>query len=152
MKKFYSIVLTACALLFSATIGATDVANLTELQAALTAGGNITLKADINAGNTQLNVTKATTIDGAGFCIKGTNTYVIQVNTTGKVVMENLVIWAAKTDKAGRGILIDDNTNNADLTLNNVTINCTYRAMDVWFSDGVKLAINNCVFQNVQQF
>ena len=150
MRKIYSLVLIAAALLVGTNAWATNVSTLEELKSALTAGGNITLTADIDAGTTQLSVSNATTINGQGFCVKGTNTYVFQVNTTGEVVMEDLVIWAAKTSKAGRGILIGNDTDNANLTLNNVTINATYRAMDVWYSDGVNVAINNCTFQNVQ--
>ena len=151
MKKFYSIVLMAFAVLFSANVKAVNVSNLTELQNALANGGEITLTANIDAGATRLNIVKPTIINGEGFRVKGTETYVFQVSaTTGEVVMNDLYIHAAKTNKQGRGILIDDNTNGANLTLNNVTINCTYRAMDVWYSDNVTLTINNSLFQNVQ--
>ena len=148
MKKVFLFTLLAC---FSCVMAfAEDVATLSELQTALAAGGEITLTANIDAGTTQLTIAKGVTLNGGEYCIKGTNTYVFQVNTAEKVVMKDLVIWAAKTSKQGRGILIDNNTDNAKLTLNNVTINATYRAMDVWYSDNVTLEINNCLFQNVQ--
>jgi hypothetical protein len=150
MKKFYSFLLMATALLISGNMQAIKVSDLAGLKAALLSGGEITLTADINAGSEQLDVTQVTTINGNGHYIKSTSKYVLQVKTSDKVVMNDLVIYAAKTSKQGRGILIDDNTNNAKLDLNNVTINCTYRAMDVWYSDNVTLNINDCVFQNVQ--
>ena len=157
MKKFYSLVLMAAALLIGTNMRAVEVNDLAGLQGALETGGDITLTADINAGTTQLVITKGITLNGNGFCVKGTgtNVHVFRVSTADAVVMENLIIWASKTSKKGRGILISNETegengNNANLTLNNVTINATYRAMDVWYADGVVLNINNCVFQNVQ--
>lgn len=151
MKKLFLIPLLSLCVCISAWGVEATVGDLNALNTALSNNevNEITLSANITT-SAKLNITKALTINGHGYCIKGNDTYVFQVNTTGKVVMNDLVIWAAKTSKAGRGILINNNTNNADLTLNNVTINATYRAMDVWYSDGVKLAINNCTFQNVQ--
>lgn len=153
MKKLYSLVLMAAALLIGTNMRAVEVADLAGLQGALATGGDITLTADINAGSTALTVGEGITLNGNGHCVKSTNTYVFIVTTADEVVMENLVIWAAKTSKAGRGIRLGNegaSVNNANLTLNNVTINATYRAMDVWHSEGVTLNINNCTFQNVQ--
>lgn len=153
MEKLYSIVLMAAALLIGTNMRAVEVADLEGLQGALATGGDITLTADINAGSTALTVGQGITLNGNGHCVKSTNTYVFIVTTADEVVMENLVIWAAKTSKAGRGIRLGNegaSVNNANLTLNNVTINATYRAMDVWYSEGVTLNINNCTFQNVQ--
>lgn len=153
MKKLYSLVLMAAALLIGTNMRAVEVADLAGLQGALATGGDITLTADINAGSTALTVGEGITLNGNGHCVKSTNTYVFIVTTADEVVMENLVIWAAKTSKAGRGIRLGNegaSVNNANLTLNNVTINATYRAMDVWYSEGVTLNINNCTFQNVQ--
>ena len=58
MRKFYSIVLTACAMLVSASLFAVDVKNLAELQAAIdntSAGGTVTIRLtdDINIDNTK---------------------------------------------------------------------------------------------------
>lgn len=145
------------ALMTCVSVYAVEVSDLEGLKTALAAGEEITLTADINAGSTQLTVDKGVTIKGGGHCVKGTNTYVFIVTTSDAVVMENLVIYAAQPNKKGRGIRLGDDqdlnnhtTYNANLALSNVTINATYRAMDVWFSDGVTLNINDCVFQNVQ--
>lgn len=153
MKKLYSLVLMAAALLIGTNMRAVEVADLAGLQGALATGGDITLTADINADSTALTVGEGITLNGNGHCVKSTNTYVFIVTTADEVVMENLVIWAAKTSKAGRGIRLGNegaSVNNANLTLNNVTINATYCAMVVWHSEGVTLNINNCTFQNVQ--
>lgn len=155
MKKLFLVPLMA--LMTCVSVYAVEVSDLEGLKTALAAGGEITLTADINAGSTQLTVDKGVTIKGGGHCVKGTNTYVFIVTTSDAVVMENLVIYAAQPNKKGRGIRLGDDqdlnnhtTYNANLALSNVTINATYRAMDVWFSDGVTLNINDCVFQNVQ--
>lgn len=151
MKKLFLVPLMA--LMTCVSVYAEEVSTLESLQSALAAGGEITLTADIDADLTQLTVEKGVTIKGGGHCIKGINTYVFIVTTSEPVVMENLVIYAAKTSKAGRGIRLGNDgaaADNAKLALSNVTINATYRAMDVWFSDGVTLNINDCVFQNVQ--
>lgn len=145
------------ALMTCVSVYAEEVSTLGGLKSALATGGDITLTADIDAGSTQLEIDKGVTIKGGGHCVKGTNTYVFIVTTSDSVVMENLVIYAAQPNKRGRGIRLGDDqdlnnhtTYNANLALSNVTINATYRAMDVWFSDGVTLNINDCVFQNVQ--
>jgi hypothetical protein len=141
MKKFYSFMLMVAAMLVSANVWATDVADFAGLKTALDQGGEIVLTADINVGSEQLNLTKAgTVIEGNGFAVKGSAQYVLQIKANAEI--NNLVIYAAKS-KAGRGILIDDDTNNVNVTLNNVTINATERGMDVWFSDNVTLTVND---------
>jgi hypothetical protein len=107
-----------------------------------------------------LNVAKGVSINGQGFCIKGTNTHVFQIATEEPVVMEDLVIYSAKDSKGGQGINVAGVANatpsnavfrnNADLTLNNVTINTTARGMNIINGDGIKVELNNCIVQNVQ--
>ncbi|MBO5553445.1 MAG: hypothetical protein J5937_04515 [Paludibacteraceae bacterium] len=143
MKKIFLIPLMAlctCVMAFAGNVG-----TLQELKDALAAGGNITLTANITSAE-QLNITKATTIDGQGFAIKGTQQYVLQVGAN--ATLKNLVIYAAKS-KAGRGLLVDDDTNNIVLSLDNVTINATERGMDVWYSDNVTLNIKDSKIQLV---
>lgn len=143
MKKFFLIPLLA---LFSCVMAsAVNVATLQELKDALAAGGEITLTANISSAE-QLNITKATTIDGQGFAVKGTQQYVFQVSAN--ATLKNLVIYASK-NAAGRGLLVNDGTNNIVLALDNVTINAKERGMDVWTSDNVTLNIKDSKIQLV---
>lgn len=159
MKKLYSIVLMAAALLIGTNMRAVEVADLAGLQGALATGGDITLTADIDAGSTALTVGQGITLNGNGHCVKGTATYVFEVTTTSAVKFENLVIWSAKASKGGQGVLIggqgtaDNNItlrNNQKVTFENVTINATARGMDIWYGDNIEVTINNCTIQNVQ--
>lgn len=159
MKKLYSLVLIAAALLIGTNMRAVEVADLAGLQGALATGGDITLTADINAGSTALTVGQGITLNGNGHCVKGTATYVFEVTTTSAVKFENLVIWSAKASKGGQGVLIggqgtaDNNItlrNNQKVTFENVTINATARGMNIWYGDNIEVTINNCTIQNVQ--
>jgi hypothetical protein len=159
MKKLFLIPLMACAMLFSTNLQAVNVDKLADLKNALTNGGEITLTADIDAGSDMLTISQATVINGQGHHIKSTNTYVFQMNTTGDVVMKNLIIWSAKTSRGGQGINVAGTSdadpskakflNDISLTLENVTINATGRGMNVINGDNINLTINNCTIQNI---
>lgn len=127
-----------------------NVGNLSELQAALAAGGNITLTADIDAGTTVLNVTKGISLIGDGHYVKSTGAYVFKVATSEAVRFEDVVIYAAKASN-GRGIHIY--VSNANVALEKVTINAQERGMDVFVSgnvlDNVALTVNNSTIQHV---
>lgn len=143
MKKLFLIPLLAC---YSCVMAfAVNVGTKAELVAALANGGDITLTANISS-DVQLDITKATVIDGNGFAVKGTQQYVFQVGAD--ATLKNLVIYAAKS-KAGRGLLVNDNTNDIVLSLDNVTINATERGMDVWYSNNVTLNIKDSKIQLV---
>ncbi len=150
MKKFYSFLLVATALLISGNAQAVNVSSLAELKAALSSGGDITLTANITTSET-LKVSQITNIEGNGFAIKGTAETVMEVATSDKVVINNLVIYAAASK--GVGILVQ--TDNANLTLNDVIINAKARGMNVWHTEStgrrnnVTLTINNSTFQLV---
>lgn len=128
-----------------------NVSNLAELQAALAAGGEITLTDNINAGATALNVTKGISLKGEGHYVKTTDTYVFKVTTSEAVRFEDVVIYGAKVG-AGRGLHIS--VSNANVTLENVTINAQLRGIDLFVSgtailDNVSLTINNSTIQHV---
>ena len=143
MKKLFLIPLLAC---YSCVMAfAVDVATLAQLQAALTAGGDIRLTANISS-TVQLNISKATVIDGNGFAVKGNQQYVFNVATAEPVAMKDLVIYAAKSN-GGRGINVQQA--NAALSLDNVTINATERGMDVMNANNVTLNIKDSKIQLV---
>lgn len=149
MKKFFLIPLMT--LVCSVMAWATNVGNLSELQNALLAGGEITLTADIDAGATALNVTKGISLKGDGHYVKTTDTYVFKVTTSEAVRFEDVVIYGAKVG-AGRGLQIS--VSNANVTLENVTINAQVRGIDLFVSgtailDNVSLTINNSTIQHV---
>lgn len=152
MKKLYSIVLMAAALLIGTNMRAVEVADLAGLQGALATGGDITLTADIDAGSTALTVGQGITLNGNGHCVKSTDKYVFMVATTSAVKFENLIIYAAKTS-AGRGIAIND-LSNTNVALDNVTINAQERGMDIFCNsantiENVTLSIKNSTIQLV---
>ena len=145
MKKLFLVPLMA--LMTCVSVYAEEVSTLESLQSALAAGGEITLTANITT-DAKLNVSQAnTTLIGNGFAIKSTDQYVLQISAT-NVSVKNIVLYAAKS-KAGRGILVNDNTNDVKISLDNVTINATERGMDVWYSDNVTLNISNSTIQLV---
>ena len=147
MRKFFLIPLMTLCTCVMAFAG--NVSNLAELQAALAAGGDITLTADINAGSTALDVTKGISLIGDGHYVKSTAGYVFNVTTTDAVRFEDVVIYAAKAS-AGRGILIG--VSNANVTLEKVSINAQERGVDVFVSgtlNNVALTINNSTIQHV---
>lgn len=148
MRKTFFISLLALCL--TASAWAVEVNDLAGLQAALANGGEITLTADINAGNTTLNVAKGITLNGAGHYVKGTAQYVFSVTTAEAVSFEDVVIYAAKAS-AGRGIRV--NASNANVALDGVTINAQIRGIDVLHDtnalDNVTLTINNSTIQHV---
>ncbi len=151
MKKFYSFLLVATALLISGNAQAVNVSSPAELKAALSSGGDITLTANITTSET-LQVSQITNIDGNGFCIKGTANPVFEVVTTGKIQFNNLVIYESSTltDKnktTEAAILIQ--TSNTNVTLDNVTINTVMRGINVWDANNVNLTINNSTIQLV---
>lgn len=137
-------------LMCSVMAWAGNVGNLSELQNALLAGGEITLTADIDAGANVLNVTKGISLIGDGHYVKSTGAYVFKVATSDAVRFEDVVIYAAKVT-TGRGIHMY--VSNANVTLEKVTINAQERGMDVFVSgaalDNVTLTINNSTIQNV---
>ena len=143
MRKFFLIPLLT--LVCSVMAWATNVATLPELQDALAAGGNITLTDNINAGATQLNITKATTIDGQGqFAIISSATNALAVTTAVEVDLKNLTIWA----KTLCGI---KSTAAATLNLDNVIINAAVRGIDHNIGGSnqalLHLTINNSTIQ-----
>ena len=148
MRKTFFISLLALCL--SASAWAVNVSNLADLQTALANGGEITLTADIDAGNTTLNVAKGIALDGAGHYVKGTAQYVFSVTTAEAVSFEDVVIYAAKAS-AGRGIRV--NASNANVALDGVTINAQIRGIDVFHDtgvlDNVTLTIDNSTLQHV---
>lgn len=145
MKKLFLVPLMA--LMTCVSVYADEVSTLEGLQSALAAGGEITLTANITT-DAKLNVSQAnTTLIGNGFAIKSTDQYVLQISAN-NVSVKNIVLYAAKSN-AGRGILVDDNTNDVKISLDNVTINATERGMDVWYSDNVTLNISNSTVQLV---
>lgn len=145
MKKLFLVPLMA--LMTCVSVYAMEVNNLADLQSALATGGEITLTANITTDAT-LNVSQAnTTLIGNGFAIKSTDQYVLQISAN-NVSVKNIVLYAA-TSKAGRGILVNDKTNDVKISLDNVTINATERGMDVWYSNNVTLNISNSTIQLV---
>ena len=150
MKRFFLIPLLACFSCVMAWGADAHVSSLAELKAALADATIETIYLDqdieyrVAGANKGVNITRSLTIDGQGFCIKGTSTYVFDVQTSANVVIENLVVWAAKTSKAGRGFLIDGRAgheaNNVEMTLNNVTGNNGDMT-------GTKLVTNNSVYK-----
>lgn len=145
MKKLFLVPLMA--LMTCVSVYAMEVNNLADLQSALSTGGEITLTANITTEAT-LNVSEAnTTLIGNGFAIKSTDQYVLQISAN-NVSVKNIVLYAAKS-KAGRGILVNDDTDDVTISLDNVTINATERGMDVWYSNNVTLNISNSTIQLV---
>ena len=148
MKKLFLIPLMACAMLFSTNLWAVNVANLDDLKAALANGGEITLTANITSGEA-LNITKATTIDGAGFAIKGTDAVVFSINTAEPVVVKNITLYAANA--SGRAIGVYSTTSN--LTVDNIIANCNDRGI-TYYADGndnCTLNILNSTIQYVKK-
>ena len=127
---------------------ATNVATLPELQAALAAGGEITLTDNINAGTTQLNIAKATTIDGQGqFVITSTRTDVVEVRTSEAVLLKDITLYAKNSN--GRGVGVYNNVTN--ITLDGVKINTNLRGV-TYYEDAntnSSLVIKNSVIQYI---
>ena len=147
MKKIFLIPLMA--LMCSVMAWATNVGTLQELKDALAAGGNITLTANITSAES-LNITKATTIDGQGlYTLIGTAQEVIYVRTSSPVVFKNLTLFA-KNDN-GRGIAIEDEDLETNITIDNVVINTKRRAVTYYAgSNGSSLTVKNSTFQYVR--
>jgi len=112
----------------SASVTVGTVGDYASFQAGLDAvadGGTVTLVSNITA-NLEVGVTKAVTINGAGFTLSTTiiydsgdkNNSVIEINNATGVVIENLI-----GDGAGGTNLNGINTFKATATLNNVTTN-----------------------------
>lgn len=124
MKKFFLIPLMT---LFSCVMAwATNVATLPELQAALAAGGDITLTDNISGINAALNVNKSVAIDGQGHMLsgaivnKGILTLVGTNDNMLEVVISNLHI---KNTKA-KGIAINIGGYLDSLSIDNSTLEC----------------------------
>ena len=124
MKRFFLIPLLT---LFSCVMAfATNVGNLTELQAALATGGEITLTADISGINAALNVNKSVAIDGQGHMLsgaivnKGILTLVGTNDNMLEVAISNLHI---KNTKA-KGIAIHIGGYLDSLSIDNSTLEC----------------------------
>lgn len=136
--------LFTCVMAFAGNVG-----TLQELKNALAAGGDITLTANITSAE-QLNITKATTIDGQGlYTLIGTAQEVIYVRTSSPVVFKNLTLFA-KNDN-GRGIAIEDEDLKTNITIDNVVINTKRRAVTYYAgSNGSSLTVKNSTFQYVR--
>lgn len=105
-----------------------NVSNLDELQAALAAGGEITLTDNINAGTTQLNITKATTIDGQGqYAIISSANPALLISSAVEVNLNDLTLYAKSTATGASAI---KSTAAVILTLNNTTINAKARGIN----------------------
>lgn len=154
MKKLYSIVLMAAALLIGTNMRAVEVADLAGLQVALSTGGDITLTADIPNVNELLVIEKGVTINGGNYHIYGTGgtnefseaKYIFHVKTSDPVIFKDVVIYG----KNARCI-VAEHTNNVDITLDGVTLNAgNNRAMDVTDVDGAQVLVENSLFQLVE--
>ena len=146
MRKFFLIplmTLFTCVMAFAA-----NVSNLDELQAALAAGGEITLTDNITTSEV-LTIGHATTIDGQGFYIKGTAAHVMSVTASEQVVLKNMTVYAArKADNTGAILL---GANNINLLIDNVRINSTCRGINqttVGLS-GMNVTIKNSILSLV---
>lgn len=146
MKKFFLISLMT--LVCSVMAFAVNVSNLAELQAALAAGGEITLTDNITTSEV-LTIGHATTIDGQGFYIKGTAAHVMSVTASEQVVLKNMTVYAArKADNTGAILL---GANNINLLIDNVRINSTCRGINqttVGLS-GMNVTIKNSIISLV---
>ena len=94
------------------------VSDATELATALAAGGNVTLKADVNGGDIVL--TKATTLDLNGKKLTG------NITSSANLVVKNGEIVNTNPDKSGVEV-----TGTATLTLDNVNIESKRHAVRV---------------------
>lgn len=146
MRKFFLIPLLAC---FSCVMAfAGNVSNLAELQAALAAGGEITLTDNINAENTQLNITKATTIDGQGqYTITSMTRNVLDVNTSDEVLLKNITLYAKNA--YGRGVGVYSTVTNIEL--DGVTINTNERGITYYgnANHNSTLVVKNSLIQYI---
>lgn len=154
MKKLYSLVLMAAALLIGTNMRAVEVSDLAGLKTALGTGGDITLTADIPNVNELLVIEKGVTINGGNYHIYGTGgtnafleaKYIFHVKTSDPVIFKDVVIYG----KNARCI-VAEHTNNVDITLDGVTLNAgNNRAMDVMDVDGAQVLVENSLFQLVQ--
>lgn len=154
MKKLYSLVLMAAALLIGTNMRAVEVSDLAGLKTALGTGGDITLTADIPNVNELLVIEKGVTINGGNYHIYGTGgtnafleaKYIFHVKTSDPVIFKDVVIYG----KNARCI-VAEHTNNVDITLDGVTLNAgNNRAMDVMDVDGAQVLVENSLFQLVE--
>lgn len=144
MKKLFLVPLMA--LMTCVSVYAVEVSTLQELKAALAAGGEIKLTANITASEA-LDITKATTIDGNGFALKNTYQDALGVYTSEAVVVKNLTVYAAASN--GRAIGVRATTSN--ITLDNVVFNCNARGVTYYSdaNDDCVLNVRNSTIQYV---
>lgn len=144
MKKFFLIPLLT--LVCSVMAFAGNVSNLAELQAALAAGGEITLTDNIDAGSTQLNIAKATTIDGQGqYAIISSANPALLISSAVEVNLNDLTLYAKSTATGASAI---KSTAAVVLTLNNTTVNAKARGINHLPSGQALLTLtlnNSCV-------
>lgn len=152
MKKLYSIVLMAAALLIGTNMRAVEVSDLAGLKTALGTGGDITLTADIPNVNELLVIEKGVTINGGNYHIYGTGgtnasaKYIFHVKTSDPVIFKDVVIYGENAR-----CIVAEHTNNVDITLDGVTLNAgNNRAMDVMDVDGAQVLVENSLFQLVE--
>lgn len=147
MRKFFLIPLMT--LVCSVMAFAGNVGTLQELKDALAAGGEITLTDNISSAE-QLNITKATTIDGQGqFAIVSTAAHALLISSAVEVNLNNMTLYANNT---GSGSSAIKSTAAVVLTLNNTTINAKARGINHLPSGQalLNLTLNNSCVQAVK--
>lgn len=163
MKKFYSLLLMATALLIGMNLQATvrTAGTFAELKAAINEAANgdeIQLTADIDFGTVaygdRLNVTKSITIDGQNYTLKGagqrqngnSNYATIWVNIGGSevvnVTFKDLTIVNERTTGAYNNKGIETRGNIGTLTFNNVSITANSVPLQVGGSQASNAIVN----------
>lgn len=116
-------------------------------------GDTVTLLKDVDLGSNTLTINKKITLDGGAEKHSITSTVggaVVDINTSERVTIQNLKIFATASGKTGRGIGISNTS--AKIDVNNVEIETTQRGITVNTdtNNGIELNLESCLISLVE--